>query len=253
MGDISSPILTTKLHQPSAAPFRGLLEKLMGRNTSADTTLPRKLASAPCAASLLSGSLPLDEINRRRLQLQRIVDVVMLDATRDEENELVITLKLSLRSEAPREPVGIFVPNNAPVEKNLIKTFHEVKQLGRVLTFCVGKCEEDCEFCCKLRTYLDTHWVRDPLVSVVNMGKTVLRKPSLAMHLARLLAFVTGKYATPGVAAIPKDVRVQLAPQLAPIGVHHKDGAPRSSMSACVVQNSVVAVLFDFFDAFNAD
>ncbi|KAE8964827.1 hypothetical protein PF005_g29313 [Phytophthora fragariae] len=91
----SSSSLSTKLHQPTAIPFRGLLYKLMGRNS--DNTLPRKLASASCATSLLSGLLPLDEILRRRLQLQRVVDVVVLDATRDKKNDLVITLKLSLR------------------------------------------------------------------------------------------------------------------------------------------------------------
>ncbi|EGZ24477.1 hypothetical protein PHYSODRAFT_311437 [Phytophthora sojae] len=250
----SRPILATKLHQPTASPFRGLLDRLMGRNSTTTSTLPRSLASASCAASLLSGPLPLDEILDRRHQLQRVVDVVVLDATRDKKNELVITWKLSLRSEAPREQVGIFVPNNAAVKGlELTTTFHDVKQLGRILTFCVENsekdCAPDCEFCSELRGYLCSHWVRDPLVNVLNMGETVLRKQVMAMHMATLVAFATGKSTVSRVVTTPnEDKGVQLAPRLAPLG---GKGVIKSA-STCAVQNEVTAVLYDFFDALHA-
>ncbi|KAG6620004.1 uncharacterized protein IUM83_05711 [Phytophthora cinnamomi] len=255
MASIASPSLSTKLHQPTAAPFRSLLDKIMGRNSSTATkNLPRKLASNPCAASLLSGPLPLDEVNRRRLQLQRVVDVVVLDATRDSKGEVVITLNLTLRPEAPRQQVGIFVPNNAAEGFELSKTFHDVNQLGRVLTFCIdnseGECGQDCEFCAELRTYLHTHYVRDPLVNVVNMGGTVLRRPALAMHLARLVTFATGKSIVPRVVTTPNDKGVLLTSHLAPLG---RQKETTKSASVCAVQNELAAVLYDFFDAFRAD
>ncbi|KAE9276707.1 hypothetical protein PF008_g29029 [Phytophthora fragariae] len=250
----SSSSLSTKLHQPTAIPFRGLLYKLMGRNS--DNTLPRKLASASCATSLLSGLLPLDEILRRRLQLQRVVDVVVLDATRDKKNDLVITLKLSLRSESPRDQVGIFVPHNAAIGYELTTTFHDVSQLGRVLTFCVEKsvreCGPDCAFCAKLRNYLRTHWVRDPLVNVLNMGETVIRRHSMAVHVAQLVTFATGSATVSRIVTSTKGNGVQLAPQLASVGLQQKSNMTKS-VPSCAVQNEVTAVLYDFFNAFHAD
>ncbi|KAK1932078.1 hypothetical protein P3T76_012578 [Phytophthora citrophthora] len=231
--------ITSKYPPSTPSPIRSLMTKLISRNS--DKNLPRKLVSTPFAASLLS-PLSSTEMQHRELQLQRIASIAVLDATRSKKNELVITVKLTLK------PDGIFVPNNPPISL----TFHDVNQLSRVLAFCVDKstrdCSENCEFCSELTTYLSTHWVRDPLVAVVNMGETVLRKPSLAMHLTRLVSFATGKGMAIPPIAVSTDTAgaVQLIPQLAPIGVVQEKKALK-----CTAQNEVVAVLYDFFNVFD--
>ncbi|KAG7379718.1 hypothetical protein PHYPSEUDO_008247 [Phytophthora pseudosyringae] len=248
MASTRSPIVPTFQRSPA----RSLMNKLIGRSSG---TLPRKLASSPFAASLLSALSP-DEKLHRRLQLQRIVDVVVLDATRDKKKQLVITLKLSLKPEAPREQVGIFVPSNAAVAQEITMTFHDVNQLRRALEFCVDSstrdCDDNCDVCSQLRTYLSTHWVRDPLVAVVSMGETVLRKASLARHLAQLVAFATRKsLAAPRVAVMtkPKTGVAQLVPQLSPL---RKPQTTEIATNApvCAAQNAVAAVLYDFFRGF---
>ncbi|KAG2788681.1 hypothetical protein PC129_g9723 [Phytophthora cactorum] len=228
----------------SPSPVRSIMTKLLGR--SSDKMLPRKLVSTPFAASLLS-PLPPDEMLQRRLQLQRIVDIFVLDATRGKKNQLVITLKLSLKPEAPREQVGISIPNNTSVAHEITMTFHDVKQLSRVLVFCVDEsargCDDSCEWCSRLRTYLSNHWARDPLVTVINMGETILRKPSLAMHLAQLVAFATGT--SMALAVVVKDkTGVHLVPQLSPLG------QPKKKNEVCAAQNAVAAVICDFFGVF---
>ncbi|KAF1789168.1 hypothetical protein GQ600_18229 [Phytophthora cactorum] len=170
--------------------------------------------------------------------MQRIVDIFVLDATRGKKNQLVITLKLSLKPEAPREQVGISIPNNTSVAHEITMTFHDVKQLSRVLVFCVDEsargCDDSCEWCSRLRTYLSNHWARDPLVTVINMGETILRKPSLAMHLAHM-----------ALAAVVKDkTGVHLVPQLSPLG------QPKKKNEVCAAQNAVAAVICDFFGVF---
>ncbi|KAL3672254.1 hypothetical protein V7S43_002914 [Phytophthora oleae] len=231
---------TTSKHPHSTpSPIRSLMTKLIGRNS--DKSLPWKLTSTPFATSLLS-PLPPNEMQHRQLQLQQISGIVVLDATRDKKNQLVITLKLALK------PDGIFVPNNAPTSL----TFHDVNQLSRILTFCVDKptrdCNENCEFCSELVTYLATHWTRDPLVAVVNMGETVLRKSSLAMHLTRLVAFATGKGVVTSHVAVSTGTAgaVQLVPQLAPLG-----NAQEKKTQKCTAQNEVAAVLYDLFNVFD--
>eukprot|EP00644_Phytophthora_capsici_P010811 jgi/Phyca11/504695/fgenesh2_kg.PHYCAscaffold_9_\ len=79
------------------------------------------------------------------------------------------------------------------------------------------------------------------------MGETVLRKPSLAMHLTRLVAFATGKGMAIPPIAVSTDTTgaVQLIPQLAPIG----DVQDKKTLK-CTAQKEVVAVLYDFFNVF---
>ncbi|GMF21177.1 unnamed protein product [Phytophthora lilii] len=255
----SSPSISENAqHNPVTSPVRGLLNKLLGRNSCRDRALPRKLASMPFAASLLAPPLPPDEILQRRLQLQRIVDVVVLDATRDKKNDLVITLKLSLKPEAPRMPVGIFIPNNTPTTFEVTKTFYDANQLSKALSFCVDKsvsaCGEDCEFCDKLRTYLRTHWTRDPLVTVVNMGDTVLRKPSLAVHLTQLVRFAAGKsVVAPRVAANTQEkgaMVVEVIHKLSPLR-HGHENEKDTITARCAVQNKITVVVYDFFNIFS--
>ncbi|ETO64360.1 hypothetical protein F444_18104 [Phytophthora nicotianae P1976] len=236
----------TRTFSPRSSSVQSLMYKLLGQNS--DKALPRKLASTPFAASLLSPVSP-DEMPQRRLQLQRIGNISVLNSVRDKKNHLVITLELSLKPELPREQVGIFVPNNAPVAHEITMTFHDVNQLSKVLTYCVDEsakgCDNNCDFCSSLRTYLGNHWARDPLVTVINMGETVLRKPSLAMHLAQLVAFATRGSMT--VAAVAKDKSgVQLVPQLSPVGQQKKD----KDDEVCTAQNAVAMVVYDFFGVF---
>jgi hypothetical protein len=247
----SSSSALSKTHQrpSSSPPVRGLLDKLVGRSPGKTPTLPRKLASVPFAASLLC-SKTAGEAESCRLQLQRVANVVVLDATRDKKSNVVLTLQVSLK-ESPRAQTGIFVPNNAPVAYKTTRTFQNVNQLGKLLAFCVDKaadvCGADCAFCTRLREYLQTHWVRDPLVAVTTMDGTVIRKPSLAMHLAQLVAFATG--ASPRVLVAPTErgsTGVQLAPRLYP----HGQSQQGKSVATCEAQVEVAAVLLDFFDVF---
>uniref|UniRef100_H3GQ08 Uncharacterized protein n=1 Tax=Phytophthora ramorum TaxID=164328 RepID=H3GQ08_PHYRM len=239
MTSTSSPSATTQFHQPTSFSIRDFMNKLMGRDSKTLSLLP----------------LPPDEALKRRLELQRIADIVVLDATRDKKKQLVATLEFSLKPETPRGQVGIFVPNNSAVAYETTKTFHDVNQLSKVLAYCIdkptGHCDDGCAFCSKLREYLCTHWVRDPLVCVVSMGDTVLRKASLAMHLARLVAFVTGtSVAAPRVATIltGKGAPVmQLVPQLSPLG---QSIGNTKSAAFCRAQIEAAAVLYDFFDVF---
>ncbi|KAG1700951.1 hypothetical protein DVH05_011195 [Phytophthora capsici] len=230
---------TPKYPHSTPSPIRSLMIKLICRNS--DKILPRKLASTPFAGSLLS-PLSSSEMRHRQLQLQRISSIAVLDATRDKKNHIIITLKLTLK------PNGTFVPNNPPTAL----TFHDVEQLSRVLTFCVDKstrdCSKSCKFCCELSTYLSNHGMRDPLVAILNIGKSVLRKPSLAMHLTRLVAFATGKAMAIPPIAVSTDITgvVQLIPQLAPVG----EVQEKKSLK-CTAQNEVVAVLYDFFNVFD--
>ncbi|OWZ20673.1 hypothetical protein PHMEG_0004876 [Phytophthora megakarya] len=220
------------------------MTKLIGRNSS---TLPRKLASALFAASLLS-PISTDEMTQRHLLLQRIVDIAVLDSPRDKKNQLVITLQLLLKPTT----VGPFDSTTTMTHVTTI-TFHDANQLSRILAFCVNKttseCSDNCEFCSHLATYISNHCVRDPFVAVVNLGDTVLRKPSLAMHLARLVTFTTKKgVAVPRIAAVSKEKAVavvQIVPQLSPLGRNEK-----AKNGMCAAQNDVAAVLYDFFDAF---
>lgn len=56
-------------------------------------------------------------------------------------------------------------------------------------------------------------------MNVLNMGETVLRKQVMAMHMATLVAFATGKSTVSRVVTTPnEDKGVQLAPRLAPLG-----------------------------------
>ncbi|OWZ12917.1 hypothetical protein PHMEG_00013847 [Phytophthora megakarya] len=235
---VNTPSIS-KLYPPDSTPIRRFMNKLISHNSG---TLPRKLASTPFAVSLLS-PISTDEVMQRYLQLQRIVDIAVLDSTRDKKNQLVITLKITLKT---------FDPTTEMTHETTI-TFHDVNQLSRILSFCVDKatsdCSGNCEFCSHLATYLSKHYVRDPLVAVVNLGDTVLRKPSLAMHLARLVTFTTEKgVAAPRIATVSKENRlagVQIVPQLAPVGRNEN-----TKKVMCAAQNKVAAVLYDFFDAF---
>ncbi|KAF4150285.1 hypothetical protein GN958_ATG00493 [Phytophthora infestans] len=140
--------------------------------------------------------------------------------------------------------------SSSSVAHEITITFRNVNQLSKLLAFCVDEsargCDDKCAFCLSLRTYLSNHWARGPLVTVINTGETVLRKPSLAMHLARLVAFATGT--SMAVAAVAKDTAgVQLVPQLSPLRQQgkHKDEV------ACVARNAVAAVVYDFLGIFD--
>ncbi|KAG7387622.1 hypothetical protein PHYPSEUDO_013872 [Phytophthora pseudosyringae] len=221
----------------------------MGQTSSNGRTLPRKLATSPFAASLLLPSLSLDEALQRRQQLQRIAGIAVIDATRDKTKNIVITLKLSLVPTTLREQVGIFIPSNAPVTHETTMTFRDVNQLNKVLAFCIdkmaGKCRENCEFCSQLRTYLDNHWVKDPIVSVTSMGNTLLRKASLAVHLAYLVEFATRKHiATPRVSKQKGVATVQLVP----LSSHEREKT--RGVDVCAAQKETTVVLYNFFDVF---
>ncbi|ETI50649.1 hypothetical protein F443_05807 [Phytophthora nicotianae P1569] len=231
----------------SSSAYRRFLRKWTGQDSSDPRRIPRKLASIPFAASLLEPSLTHDDILRLRLQLQRIADITVIDSTRDKRKELVIKLKLSLQPAKPRERVGIFVPNNAPVTYETTITFRDVNHLDKVLVFCVnkmaGNCHDNCGFCVRFRKYLGNYWVKDPLVTVINMGDTVLRKPSLALHLAHLVAFATGIHTeSPRIANNPKSKQVA-AVQLVP-----NDKKRIDAVDVCTAQNEVTAVLYNFFN-----
>ncbi|KAE8964825.1 hypothetical protein PF005_g29314 [Phytophthora fragariae] len=116
----------------------------------------------------------------------------------------------------------------------------------------VRECGPDCAFCAKLRNYLRTHWVRDPLVNVLNMGETVIRRHSMAVHVAQLVTFATGSATVSRIVTSTKGNGVQLAPQLASVGLQQKSNMTKS-VPSCAVQNEVTAVLYDFFNAFHAD
>jgi hypothetical protein len=204
----------------------------------------------PFAASLQCSKTP-EEARKRRQQLQRVANVVVLDATRDKKSNVVLTLQVSLKQESPRAQTGIFVPNNAPVAYKTTRTFQNVNQLCKLLAFCVDKaaavCGADCDFCTQLREYLQSHWVKDPLVAVTTTGGVVLRKHMMAIQLAQLVAFATG--ASPHVLVAPNEkgaALVQLVPRLSPLGQSEQG----DNVGVCAAQNDVAAVLFDFFDVF---
>ncbi|KAG3036579.1 hypothetical protein PC128_g507 [Phytophthora cactorum] len=239
----------------ASSAFQRFLKNWMGRNSSDTRSLPRKLASTPFAASLLAPPFAPEEVQQRRLQLQRIVDIIVLDSTRDKRKDLVIKLKLSLKPTAPREQVGIFVPNNAPVIYETTITFRDVNQLDKVLAFCIdkmaGNCRDNCGFCSRFRKYLGNYWVKDPLVTVINMGDTVLRKVSLAMHLAHLVAFATGKHtATPRVTNVSNN-KQDAGVQIAPLSSHERKRT--EGVDVCAAQNEITVVLYNFFDVFKKE
>ncbi|RLN65724.1 hypothetical protein BBJ28_00017186 [Nothophytophthora sp. Chile5] len=258
----SSPLSSSSssLSGSSASPKRGFFSRLVRRQAS-EPTLPRKLASVSFASSLLSLPVSPELGLRCRLQLQRIDSVVVLHSTRDRKNQLLATLELSLSPEKPRERVGIFHPNNAPVPQEITRSLKEISQLAKLLTFCVRSDRADhchqppadeCEFCSQLASYLQDHWGGQPLVTVARDGSTALRKAVLGKFLSELIMLATqNDMATTRVAARkPKNAAVvQPAPPPRPTTVHpdeEKEGASEW-VAVCSAQDEVAAVLRDFF------
>ncbi|KAG7395650.1 hypothetical protein PHYBOEH_003407 [Phytophthora boehmeriae] len=170
-------------------------------------------------------------------------------------------MQISLQPDTPkRDHVGIFVPNNTVVVLKKTKTFENVNQLSKLLTFCVRsgrgdhvQSDEDgaqeCKFCSELRAYLGNHHVREPLVAITMGNNTVLRKGVLAKFLVQLVVFATGRgKASPRFTTVPGDKTSAVTQRSASVDVTKDDTA--ASAEACAAQLEVASVLYDFLDVF---
>ncbi|RLN82986.1 hypothetical protein BBJ28_00020487 [Nothophytophthora sp. Chile5] len=244
----------------AASPKRGFFSRLVRRQAS-EPTLPRKLAGVSFAASLLSLPVSPERGLKCRLQLQRIDSVAVLHSTRDRKNQLLATLELSLSPEKPRERVGIFHPNNAPVPQETTRSLKEISQLAKLLTFCVrsGRADhcpqlpaDECAFCSQLDSYLQNHWGGQPVVTVARDGSTALRKAVVGKFLSGLVTFATQKdMATTRVAArkLKNAAVVQPAspPRPTPVQTDEEKEGGSEWVAVCAAQDEVAAMLCDFF------